>query len=224
MEKIFDLIDKVEVGTYINTKVNGELEIVEVTEINILENWLKVQTSNNGVIVIYKNEEVKGEIVGQKEIVKPKKKGKPRKIKIELKRKGNITTICLKCPKEIEEFFKNLSNGDTQESEVWTTDNKKTEFYTLNDEYKALERNLNLDIFNNYGTGLMSATGEINIAPLRTKGVSKGKGIVLSSHHFSGLNNLDLEHYVRKLGLATKKLWANVIGEKKVSAEITFCL
>ena len=153
---------------------------------------------------------------------------KKKKITITLERKNDNVFLHLKIPIELERFFRKISNNETQKSIKWFSDinsniNTAAKFYKLTQEYQRIERkvnnNTNLNFFNDYGDGLIR-DGSINLALLRTVGASKG--VKLYCDRSWGIDNMDLENYVRHLGLFTKKLWEQVITRQKLKAIISF--
>jgi len=143
-----------------------------------------------------------------------------KKIEITLERSSEGSSIYLKIPKKMEVFFAKLSKNEIKESEVWKYANGNgAKFYILSKNYQDFERKLgNGSVYNDYGDGLIR-NETINLAPLRSVGA--WKGVELKSDRFVG-NNMDLEFYVRELGVYAKKIWENIIAKKKIKALITF--
>ena len=167
-------------------------------------------------VIDFDNEE--GEIL----INKPKKKGKTIKKKMifNLKKEGKDTFIYLKIPEELENFYKNLSKGETSKSGFWLLENGEgAEFYNLNQEYEKEEKKNIGYVFNNYGSGLFDGE-KINLAFLRTLGASKG--IKIKSEKFEAISGMELEFYIRELGNFTKRIWEHFINKKEVRAVISF--
>ena len=149
---------------------------------------------------------------------------KTKKISITLERKNEDVIISLKIPFELEKFFKKISNNESQKSSKWLiVGDTGAKFYKLNDEYLRIERKIsstNYSSFNDYGDGLIRDGNRINLALLRTVGASKG--VKLRCHNSWDIDNLDMENYVRNLGLFTKKFWEQVIMRQKLKAIISF--
>ncbi len=144
---------------------------------------------------------------------------KKRKAYIEItKETGNIF-INLKIPLEIEEFFKSVSGGETQESNAWYSKGKGVIFYKQTKEIEKKLTDIEDYVFSDYGSGLMR-DNFINVSILRSVGASKG--IKINSKAFSSFTNADLQEYVRRLGLYIKKLWESNISSTKIKSVITF--
>jgi len=152
-------------------------------------------------------------------------KTKDKIIRMEIQRRNNEIIFFLKIPKEIESFFEKSSSPNAEASQCWKDkDGNGLRFYRISPEIKARLDNLGLNssgYLNDYGNGLMDVLNDnrINIAPLRTIGVSKGIWM-----HCENLDvrNIDFEYYIRELGSFTKELYENLIANKKIKAEIVF--
>lgn len=127
----------------------------------------------------------------------------------------------LKGPEELEELFQELSDQVVRSS-VWKMENGDgAEFYKVNESYDKIEETITKHTFNDYGSGLVQE-GEINLAPLRTKGLANG--VEIYSDRFSQTNGIEIETYCRKLAQATKKIMENFLQEKEVTAKLTITL
>ena len=153
-----------------------------------------------------------------------------RKIELTLKKNSSETYIHLKIPKELEELYKKLSDKKTSQSKYWLLkDGSGANFYVLNQEYKAIEKEI-LDgilFFNNYGDGLLkrdSFDSRINTALLRTVGVGQEGGVEIISQKFEAMTGFDLEHYIRNLAKCSKQIWEYYISKQSISGTITFNL
>jgi hypothetical protein len=144
---------------------------------------------------------------------------KKRKAYIEITRETGEIFISLKIPSEIEEFFKTTSNGDVQQSEAWFQKDKGVMFYKQPAELEKKLLEIDDYVFSSYGFGLMK-NGKINVAILRSVGVSKG--IKIHSKGFESFSNADLQDYVRKLGLYIKILWESNVSTTRIKSVITF--
>ena len=132
----------------------------------------------------------------------------------------------IKIPVELERFFEQMSSKEIEQSAQWLDKGKSgLEFYLLNENYKKVENTLSRQFgalyFNDYGSGLFK-NNRINLAPLRTKGASKGSGVSMISSKFEAISNLEFEDYIRKLGEATKTIYNYFINGKKIKAYLTF--
>lgn len=147
---------------------------------------------------------------------------KKKKITITLERKNDNVIIHLKIPFELERFFQRISNSEIKKSSKWfLAKNTHAQFYGLTEEYQRIERKVNPSMsFNDYGDGLIRDGNRINLALLRTVGASKG--VKLHCAGSWGVDNMDLENYVRNLGMFTKKFWEQVIERQKLKAIISF--
>ena len=152
---------------------------------------------------------------------------KKRNILINLERDNGNIAIKIKAPKELEDFFKKVSGDKTAKSIYWKNEaGEGQEFYEISEEYKeTIEGCLSSEGYiDNYGNGLLGGerySRKINIAPLRTKGLSAGF-VCLKSDKFENISNLELEDYVRSLGRITKKLWETLINKTNIKSKITF--
>jgi hypothetical protein len=152
---------------------------------------------------------------------------KKKIIHIELERDNGNIAIKIKAPKELEDFFKKVSEDKTAKSIYWKNGvGEGQDFYEVSEEYKeTMEKCLvNESYIDNYGNGLLGGdryARKINIAPLRTKGLSEGY-VVLKSDKFENISNLELEDYIRSLGRITKKLWETLINKTNIKSKITF--
>lgn len=152
---------------------------------------------------------------------------KKRNILINLERNNGNIAIKIKAPKELEQFFAKVSDNKTAKSIYWKDEKGEgQDFYEINEEYKAtIEGCLDSESYlDSYGNGLMSNENyrrKINIAPLRTKGISAG-WVCLKSDKFENISNLELEDYVRGLGRITKKIWETLINKTSIKSKITF--
>jgi len=152
---------------------------------------------------------------------------KKKRIVISLERDKGALKIKMKMPKELEAFFKKISNGEVQQSTYWRNENGEGQtFYNLSDEYNTMIKNIldnkNIHFVDNYGSGLVSGGGyptKYNIAPLRTKGISEG--ISLVSEKFESVSNLEIEEYICNIGQITKYIWEGLINKTKIKAIIT---
>ncbi len=152
---------------------------------------------------------------------------KKKRIAISLERDKGALKIKMKVPKELEEFFKKISSGETQKSEYWKDENGNgQEFYKVSNDYNTMIKNVldskNIHFVDNYGSGLVVGGGhptKYNIAPLRTKGISNG--IYLVSDRFENISNLEVEEYIREIGTITKYIWEGLINKTKIKAVIT---
>lgn len=152
-----------------------------------------------------------------------KKKVEIKKINIRLKRDNDAFGLHIKIPKEMEKFFSGLSKGKTQKSGSWKyKDGKGAEFYQITKDYEKLEKEINhtRQTTNEYGHGLLKNGHIVNLAPLRSVGASKG--IHIFCDRFANISNMDFKFYIEELGKCAKDLWAGVIANKEVKAEITF--
>ena len=157
-----------------------------------------------------------------------------KKLKITLERNGGEIKIKVKIPKEIEELYKNQAQGKTRISQVWKDEQGNgLKFYlsggAVNEtgtETETTERRISYiretdyRYFNDFGQGLIDGN-RINLAILRSVGASEG--ICLKAEtSIIGNGNLDLEHYIRELGVYVKELWERSISKQKITAKITF--
>lgn len=151
-----------------------------------------------------------------------------KKIRISVKREGARVCLAIKVPTEIEEFYKNLApSGGVQTSSVWLkSENEGADFYLDSPKHKKLVDNLgyigDITAYSNFGGGLISDTGKINIAPLRAVGASSDEGVILYSDRFDTTNMVDFELYIKNLAQIAKKLWVDYISNNEVKANITF--
>jgi len=145
------------------------------------------------------------------------KKDSDNKLKLTIEKDRNKLLLFVKIPAEMEGFFKELSGGKTQISEVWLSGKKPAEFYKLTTEYENIEKKFSNYVFNSYGDGLFR-DNKVNLAPLRTLNASEG--VLIWSKKFVGLANMDFEYYVRELALCVKKIYENVITSQKIECEI----
>jgi hypothetical protein len=155
-----------------------------------------------------------------------------KKINITLDRENGNVNIKIKCPRELEEFFKKISNNETIKSVYWKNENgEPQEFYAMNSDYsEMIQKTLDKiggrsSFFDNYGNGLIgqglySSSSSYNIAPLRTKGIGSGY-VCLRSERFESFSNLELEQYIRELSTAVKTIWETLINKTKIKAIIT---
>jgi hypothetical protein len=148
-----------------------------------------------------------------------------KKIIIKLSGRQDKISLYLKIPKEMEDYFKNLSASKTEKSNYWFIRKKElisdqAEFYCISDQYSGVEKTFYQSAFNSYGCGLIDNSGRINLAPLRTCGASKG--VYLTSERFGNISNIDFEYYIRKLGENAKEIWKNFITPKEIKAVISF--
>lgn len=147
-----------------------------------------------------------------------------KQVIIELDRQADRVSIKLKIPKEIEDYFKSISEADTAKSTKWFYDSELqngAEFYKNADVYKEITdklSNLGLYVYNDFGDGLVR-NKQINIATLRVKGVSEG--ITLYSDNFTD-TGIDFEFYIRELAVAIKAIWREYISKKTIKAVITY--
>jgi len=153
-----------------------------------------------------------------------------KKIYINLEREAGNICIKIKAPKELEDFYKKVSNSEVQQSTYWKDENGVGQkFYKLSAEYrdlieKALGSRQSGNYIDEYGNGLVmvqSYNNKYNIAPIRTVGISSGY-VCLKSERFEQISNLELEDYIRELGQAVKKIWETLINKTKIKSVITF--
>ena len=147
---------------------------------------------------------------------------KKKKIYLTLERNKGQIKLRVKVPAEMEEFFSELSENKSQASTRWLDAiGEGVKFYTLTEEYQALEQKLTLSsIFNDFGESLLRDRDRINLAPLRVVGASKG--ITITCKKFTAITNLDFEYYIKELGRAAKQLWENCIAKQRINAVLTF--
>ena len=151
-----------------------------------------------------------------------------KKIYITLERESGNVKIKIKTPQDLENFFKTISGGETEQSQYWKDENGAgLHFYKINDEY-AQKIKMVLDgerYFDNFGDGLINSgrtyNNCYNIAPLRTVGIGT-KQAVLYSEKFEGASSLELEEYIKQLGLFTKQIWSALINKTKIKSVLTF--
>ncbi len=161
--------------------------------------------------------EVLKKVEAPQEDKRPKVK---KKIYITLEKDAMGISISLKIPEEIEEYYKSLSKGELQLSKGWfLKKGSGAPFYKLNEDALRNEKRIDSDTFSDFGNGLLR-NDDINTAILRTVGASEG--IKITSEHFSSVNNIDLEYYVKRLGSFTKRLWETSISKKVIKSVITF--
>lgn len=144
---------------------------------------------------------------------------KKRKAYVEITKEVGKVYISLKIPQEIEDFFKDTSEGKTQTSEAWFKKGVGIEFYKQPKELEQKLTEIDSYVYSDFGSGLMK-NGKINVSILRSVGISKG--IKIHSNGFSGLTNADLQSYVKRLGLYIKALWESNISTTKIKSVITF--
>lgn len=153
-----------------------------------------------------------------------------KKITITLERKQDRINFVLKVPSEIEEYYKSISGGETQQSTMWLKDvvdsnsvvvSEGVSFYKLTEKTERIAQSLSTfyPCFDDFGAELLNGD-RINLAPLRTVGASEG--VVMYSNRFDNVNMIDFEMYIKKLGSLTKMLWLDYIGDKQVKAVISF--
>ncbi len=154
-----------------------------------------------------------------KKIVSSAKKRK-EKLVIELKKEKSSFVIDFKIPKEVEEYYKLLSQGELAVSSSWFLgDGKGAEFYKLSGELEQAEEKIDSRTFSNFGSKLLNGN-QINTAILRVKGASEG--IVIRSENFNNVKNIEMEFYIQRLGEFLKKMYETVLTEKTIKAIITF--
>lgn len=147
-----------------------------------------------------------------------------REVIIELDRQDIRVSLKIKIPKELEDYFKSISEPDTATSERWFMDKELTEkakFYKHTSRFNELAEKLNtmgLYTYNDFGDGLLR-NRQINLAPLRCVGVSDG--INLFSENFAE-TGIDFEMYIRELAVAIKTIWREFISKKTIKAVITY--
>lgn len=151
-----------------------------------------------------------------------------KQITLTLERSQDKVKLVLRVPKEVEDYYKAISDGETQRSNVWFLESESdnpigAQFYKLTDKTAKIADSLSryYPCFDNFGAELLDGE-RINLAPLRTVGASSEKGVVIYSNRFDSVNMIDFEAYIKRLGALTKMLWLDYIGSKQVKAVISF--
>jgi hypothetical protein len=148
------------------------------------------------------------------------KKRKERLV-IEVKKLKTGIAIDLKIPWEVENYYKEISKGETSQSSQWYNgEGTGATFYKLNTEMQKEEKGIDNGIYSDFGSGLINSNEEINTAMLRVVGASNG--VVITSTGFAKVKNMDLEFYVQRLGEFVKTLYEKSLSEKTVKAIISF--
>ena len=145
-------------------------------------------------------------------------------LEIDLKKKGSLVEIYIKAPKQVEEYYKNLSVDQPKESVKWKTpEGAGCKFYCVSPDSIREDTQLiyNLEgirVFSDFGHAPME-NGTINIGFLRAVGISEG--ISFNSLDFT-ITNLDCETFARYLGQALKALISERLSSHEVKATITY--
>lgn len=157
------------------------------------------------------------EVEAKKSVKKAKDK---RKMFITLENDVEGVVIHIKVPDEIEHYYKSISHDEKQQSINWVDaqTGKGVSFYKLRLELNEAERKIERDVFSDFGNGILR-NDAINTAILRVVGISKG--IKIKGKGFN-VNNVELEYYVKRLGLFVKKLWETSISKRTIKSVITF--
>lgn len=146
-----------------------------------------------------------------------------KKVNITLERDNGVVKLLIKIPKEVEDYFSNLSGGVQKISKVWLKeDGSGCKFYQVTPAYEVIEKRLSTEgrVFNDFGELLIGSNEAVNLAPLRTVGASEGVTLVCGG--FASIDNLTFEYYIKQLAIIVKGLLENCIAKKKIVAEITY--
>ena len=145
---------------------------------------------------------------------------KKKKIYITIEKEKNQVYLTLKVPEEIEDYYKSASKGNVKKSGTWfKEDGSPAEFYAITDELVQYERNLDSYSFSDFGTGLLNS-GRFNTAILRCVGASDK--VIIKSENFNIVSNMELEEYVRRVGLFVKRFWETTISKQKIKSVISY--
>ncbi|MHA1880431.1 MAG: hypothetical protein ACTSYG_08540 [Candidatus Heimdallarchaeota archaeon] len=137
-----------------------------------------------------------------------------------LKRKDGSLLIYVKVAREIEELFKRIASGQSKKSKIWGVNISDThEFYLLpekndkqtNEIFKLLE-----PYANNYGADYI-VNERINVALLRTKGLSEGKWFKMDDYYSADTIIEGLKDLKKVVAI----LYKNFISEIQVEASLT---
>lgn len=142
------------------------------------------------------------------------------KVILEIKRvKDGTMSLSIKVPEELEKFFKDRAEGQTERSNLWFVDKEKTagaEYYKLGD-WSDVQNALGEMYINTAGGRLVDSNQRYNIAPLRLVGATGS--VVVFSDRFN-VPNLEIETYLTRLADALKVIWLEFISEVNVKATI----
>ena len=145
---------------------------------------------------------------------------KNRTVKIKIRKNQKEVYLYIKTPKEISDFFKNLSAGEEIQSRKWV--NKQgigCNFYKLTDEINEKINFMQSGVLNDVGASLYS-NNMVNIDPLRAVKADKGVSIYYRGDS-DFISNSEIDIYLRELAIFVKSLWRKYISEKKINALIT---
>jgi hypothetical protein len=130
-------------------------------------------------------------------------------------------SIFIKLPKEIEEWYKSVNGGLKETSNAWLDKNGVgVEFYKISQEVREKERTVHYEVFSDFGKGFLNEDNRINLAILRTVGITDG--IEIFSKNFKSIDNAQQEYYVKKLTEYIKKFWEREISENTLKVRMTF--
>ncbi len=130
-------------------------------------------------------------------------------------------SVFIKLPSEIEEWYKTINNGEKEISQTWTDKNGVgVEFYKITSAIREKEKTIYYDSFSDFGKGLINEDSRINLAVLRTVGLTDG--VEIFSKNFKNIANAQQEYFVKKLTEFIKKFWEQEISENTLKVRMTF--
>lgn len=147
---------------------------------------------------------------------------KKQLIKLKAEKENGNLFITIKATPDIEQFFiKNSEQAVPATSQNWTAfDNSPLSYYQKNDKIDVLIGKLagNFYYFDDFGSELIRNRNEINLAILRTVGITAGVKIKVSQ----SITYEELKKYVEGLAEGAQKIFGNYILKRKLTATITY--
>lgn len=137
-------------------------------------------------------------------------------INITLEKNGLDVLMRLKIDPEIEQFFKHASQGQTETSQVWLSENGSgLKFYKKSEAVG--NKVTGFEVIDNFGS-MLNDDNRINVALLRTVGASNG--ITIKTEDL--LSYEEMKSYIEDLAVWTRGFYEAVLRPASISATIGF--
>jgi hypothetical protein len=137
-------------------------------------------------------------------------------INITLEKNGMDILLKLKVAEEVEAFFKNASNGNTEQSNYWLDEENNGVIFYLKSE-KVAHKVPSIEVIDNFGSELIRE-GKINVALLRSVGASQG--VTIKCNDLLGYEEMKV--YIEQLALWTRSFYETTMRPAQISAQIAF--